>query len=93
MDTYTRARPAGLEPVTRGLTGIRRFLLGNPSRKLAHHADTSLMTCEKDAGTTSSSCAYARVAQETGCGYGVTTVCKSTGLQGFLRGSTRGSMA
>jgi nucleotide-binding universal stress UspA family protein len=27
----------------RGLTGLRRFLLGNVSSKLAHHADCSLM--------------------------------------------------
>jgi nucleotide-binding universal stress UspA family protein len=40
----SRERDADLIVIgARGLTGIRRFLLGSVSSKLAHHADCSLM--------------------------------------------------
>jgi nucleotide-binding universal stress UspA family protein len=34
----------------RGLTGLRRFLLGSVSSKLAHHADSSLMIVRESSG-------------------------------------------
>ncbi len=47
-----RERDADLIVIgARGLTGIRRFLLGSVSSKLAHHADCSLMIVREKSGS------------------------------------------